>query len=93
MFSIAKVSCVVSAFVVAVSAVVWTAVGDERDAAQRAFKEIAAADEMHTAVLARPDAREALATATTLAGPEGGVLLTGSLYLIGDMLPLIPITR
>ena len=42
-------------------------------------------------VLARPDAREALATATTIAGPEGGLLLTGSLYLIGDVLPLLPI--
>ena len=40
--------------------------------------------------LARADIREALATATTIAGPEGGLLLTGSLYLIGDMLPLLP---
>lgn len=44
-------------------------------------------------VLARPEAQEALATATTLAGPEGGVLLTGSLYLIGDLLPSIPSAR
>ena len=42
-------------------------------------------------MLARPDAHEALATATTIAGPEGGLLLTGSLYLIGDMLPLLPV--
>jgi len=52
---------------------------------------IAKRNNMRTVVLARPDTREALATATTIAGPEGGLLLTGSLYLIGDMLPLLPI--
>ena len=32
----------------------------------------------------------ALEVAQSLAGPEGGVCLTGSLYLIGDLLPLLP---
>lgn len=41
-------------------------------------------------VLAQPDASLALETARDLAGPEGGILLTGSLYLIGDLLPRFP---
>jgi dihydrofolate synthase / folylpolyglutamate synthase len=32
-----------------------------------------------------PDARRALATARALAGPEGAVLVTGSLHLIADL--------
>ncbi len=57
---------------------------------QKRVEAIARRKGTRTAALVRPDAREALATACTLAGPEGGVLLTGSLYLIGDMLPLLP---
>ncbi|MCC6621345.1 MAG: bifunctional folylpolyglutamate synthase/dihydrofolate synthase [Deltaproteobacteria bacterium] len=41
-------------------------------------------------VVAEPDAARALALARDLAGPEGGLLVTGSLYLIGDVLPLLP---
>ncbi len=33
-----------------------------------------------------PDARAALARARTLAGPQGSVLATGSLYLVGELL-------
>jgi dihydrofolate synthase/folylpolyglutamate synthase len=51
---------------------------------------IARARHLRVAVMAQPDGREALAAASTLAGPEGGLVLTGSLYLFGDMLPLIP---
>ncbi|HXH89022.1 MAG TPA: diguanylate cyclase, partial [Gaiellaceae bacterium] len=56
MLSIAKFAGVVAAFVVAVSAVVWTAVVDERQAGQQAFEEVEAADTMHAAVLARESA-------------------------------------
>lgn len=56
MFSLTKFSCVVAAFVVAVTAVVWTAVGDERRAGQRAFAELGAADSMVAAILARESA-------------------------------------
>ncbi|MFO0748423.1 MAG: Mur ligase family protein [Myxococcota bacterium] len=38
-----------------------------------------------------PDAARALMSARSIAGPEGGVLMTGSLYLIGDLLPLLPL--
>jgi len=55
-FSIARISCVVAAFVVAVSAVVWTAIGDERRAAEHAFAQIEAMNEMRTAILARESA-------------------------------------
>lgn len=41
-------------------------------------------------VMVVSDQRQALEVATNLAGPEGGVCLTGSLYLIGDLLPLLP---
>ncbi len=41
-------------------------------------------------VVAEPRAPAALDLARALAGAHGGVALTGSLYLIGDLLPLIP---
>jgi len=41
-------------------------------------------------VMVVADNHRALEVATGLAGPEGGVCLTGSLYLIGDLLPLLP---
>lgn len=41
-------------------------------------------------VMVVPDQRRALEVANDLAGPEGGVCLTGSLYLIGDLLPHLP---
>jgi diguanylate cyclase (GGDEF)-like protein len=56
MFSVGKFSCVVAAFVLAVSAVVWTAVGEERGAGRRAFDKIENAEAMLDAVLARESA-------------------------------------
>ncbi len=41
-------------------------------------------------VLAFPQQLKALEVATDLAGVEGGLLVTGSLYLIGDLLPHLP---
>lgn len=41
-------------------------------------------------VVAEGDAARALVTARDIAGPEGGLLVTGSLYLLGDVLPLLP---
>ncbi|MBA3348150.1 MAG: diguanylate cyclase, partial [Actinobacteria bacterium] len=55
MFSV-KFTCVVAAFVISLSAVVWMAIGDERRAAERTFDEIEAADGMNAAVLARESA-------------------------------------
>jgi dihydrofolate synthase/folylpolyglutamate synthase len=40
-------------------------------------------------VLVEAQAADALEVARALAGHEGGLLVTGSLYLIGDLLPLI----
>ena len=56
MFSIAKFSAVVAAFVIAVSAVVWTAVGDERRVGEQAFAEREVADALLAAMLARESA-------------------------------------
>ena len=56
MFSITKFSCVVATFVVAVTAVVWTAVGDERRVGERAFAELESTDAMKASVLARESA-------------------------------------
>lgn len=56
----------------------------------RLVERIARARHLRVATLVRPDGHEALATATTLAGAEGGLLVTGSIYLIGEMLPLMP---
>jgi diguanylate cyclase (GGDEF)-like protein len=55
-FSIAKFSCVVAGFVLAVSAVVWTAVGAERSVGRDTFEQLEAADAMLAAVLARESA-------------------------------------
>jgi len=41
-------------------------------------------------VVAEAEAARALVIARDLAGPAGGLLVTGSLYLIGDVLPLLP---
>jgi dihydrofolate synthase/folylpolyglutamate synthase len=40
-------------------------------------------------VIAVPNQLRALESASSLAGPEGGLLVTGSLYLLGDLLPHI----
>jgi len=37
-----------------------------------------------------PDLPEALSRARQLAGPDGGLLVTGSLYLLGEVMPLLP---
>lgn len=41
-------------------------------------------------VVCQPSQLRALEMASGLAGSEGGVLLTGSLYLVGDLLPHLP---
>ena len=56
MLSVARFSGVVAAFVLAVSAVVWTAVGDERNAGKHAFQRLESADHMLAAILARESA-------------------------------------
>ena len=56
MFTIPRVSSIVAAFVIAVSGIVWTAVGDERSASQQAFAETAAADSLRTSLLNRESA-------------------------------------
>lgn len=44
-------------------------------------------------VVAIADRLRALETALSLAGPTGGVLVTGSLYLLGDLIPHLPEPR
>ena len=63
MFTIPRVSSIVAAFVVAVSGIVWIAVGDERNASQRAFAETEVADLMRTALLNRESALRGYAQA------------------------------
>jgi len=65
-------------------------VGDFTRFVEQARK-AARASGLRAPVLVQPDAALALETARDLAGPEGGILLTGSLYLIGDLLPRFPV--
>jgi len=54
---------------------------------------LAAARRLHSRVIHAEDPADALAMARRFAGPQGGVLVTGSIYVLGEVWPHLPAVR